>query len=166
MSASNLQDVSLAVVDIFGGDVDGAEVVVEHAVEDRLMSLLNVASTVDDTEYDAAIDNILDTLEAAGESVFSQQNPTSNPRLTSLDDLHSVLYPETPNFQLKTVNGIPNLIPIRPSESYAVLDHRDGDGDVGFDISDWLPQYSSKDVLVWEVIVRERSLVSRVLVNE
>lgn len=117
MSATNLQDVSMAVVDIFAGDVDGAEVVVEvygkrvavsvfsstspqqHAVEDRLISLLNLASTVDDdTEYDGAINNILDVLEAAGKLVFSQQTPTSNPRLTSLDDLHSVLYPETPNF--------------------------------------------------------------------
>ncbi|OIW30450.1 hypothetical protein CONLIGDRAFT_699899 [Coniochaeta ligniaria NRRL 30616] len=185
MSATNLQDASMGVVDIFAGDVDGAEVVVEvygkrvavsvfsgtspqqHAVEDRLISLLNLASTVDDDiEYDAAISDILDILEAAGKSVFSQQNLTSAPRPTGLDDLHSVLYPETPNFQLKTVNGIPNLQPIRPSEAYADLGHPDCDAGVDFDLDDALPQYSSKDVLIQEVIVRGGSLVSRVLVNE
>lgn len=94
MSATNLQDVSIAVVDIFAGDVDGAEVVVEvygrrvavsvfsgtspqqHAVEDRLISLLNLASTVDDdTEYDAAINDILDVLEAAGSPSSASQGP-------------------------------------------------------------------------------------------
>jgi serine/threonine protein kinase len=185
MSAMNLQNVPIAVVDIFAGDVDAAEVVVEvygkrvavsvfsgtspqqHAVEDRLIGLLNLASTVDDdTEYDAAINDILDILEAAGKSVFSQQSPTSAPRQTGLDALHSVLYPEPPNFQLKTVDGVPNLLPIRPSEAYAVLGHPDCDADVDFDIDDALPQYSSKDVFIQEVIVRGGSLVSRVLVNE
>lgn len=185
MSATNLQDVSIAVVDIFAGDVDGAEVVVEvygkraavsvfsgtslqqHAVEDRLISLLNLASTADDnTEYDATINEILDVLEAAGKSVFSQQKPNWAPRLTGLDDLHSVLYPQTPNFQLKTVDGMSKLLPIRPSEVYADLGHPGCDAGVDFDIDDALPQYSSPGVLIQEVIVGGGSLVCRVLVNE
>ncbi|TPX11612.1 uncharacterized protein E0L32_007591 [Thyridium curvatum] len=185
MPATNLQDVSMAVVDIFAGDVDGAEVVVEvygkrvavsvfsgaspgqHTVEDHLIKLLNLAATVDDdTEYDAAIGNILDILEAAGGSVFRQEPPTSAERLASPDNLHSVLYPETPNFQLKTVNGIPNILPISPIDAYADLGHPDCDVDVDFDINDTLPQYSSKNVLVQDVLVRGGSVVSQVLVDE
>lgn len=86
--------------------------------------------------------------------------------MTGLDDLHSVLYPETPNFQLKTVDGTPDLLPIRPSEAHADLGHPGCDAGVNFDIDDALPQYSSEDVLIQEVIVRGGSLVSRVLVNE
>ncbi|KLU81100.1 hypothetical protein MAPG_00195 [Magnaporthiopsis poae ATCC 64411] len=173
----------MAVVDIFAGDVDGAEVVdkvcgkrvavsvfssasaQQQAAEDRLIGLLNLASTADDdAEYDAAINDILDVLEAAG---ISQQNSTSAsaPRLTGLDSLHSVLYPETLNVQLKTVDGIPTLLPIRSCEAYADLGHPDCDVDVDFDIDNTLPQYPSK-VLPQEFIVRGGSLVSRVLVNE
>lgn len=185
MPTTNLQDVSMAVVDIFAGDVDGSEVVVEvygkrvavsvfsgaspgqHTVEDRLIKLLNLAATVDDdTEYDAAIDNILDILEAAGKSVFRQEPPTLAERLASPDNLHSVLYPETPNFQLKTVNGIPNILPISPGDAYADLGHPDCDVDVDFDINDTLPQYSSKNVLVQDVLVRGGSVASQVLVDE
>ncbi|KAL8297346.1 hypothetical protein RB597_006443 [Gaeumannomyces tritici] len=166
MSATDNQDISIAIVQISSGDDDKAEVVVEvngkhvavsvfssaspqqQAVEDRLISLLNFGFPLHDhDEEDAAFNAIYDILDAA-------------------ETLHSALYPETIHVQLKTVHGVPTLLPLSSSKASIDFARPDRDAYVDFDIDDALPQYSSKDVLLQEVFACGGGVVGRVLVNE
>jgi tRNA A-37 threonylcarbamoyl transferase component Bud32 len=180
----------IAVTRIYAGDGDGAEIVLEYngkqiavslfpshltqdwhkgqhkpPIEDHLIDLLGRAVAEDcDGEYDDIIDEVLDVILDTGKPLFAQGTtlPTASP---SQQLLHSLLYPETHNFRLETINSKPTIFPIKPNEFYAILEAQPNcDADSDFQIDDDLPQYSSKEIRVVESFVGS-GVVSRVLVN-
>lgn len=74
---------------------------------------------------------VLDVILPAGKSLFAQVAQTPAP---SSKILHSLLYPTTHDFLLKSVEGEPIIIQIRPDEAYIdpkpQIDHG---ADVDFD---------------------------------
>ena len=180
----------IAVTQIYASESDGAEIVFEcngkriavslfashssqdchkgqhqHPIEDHLIDLLGQAVTDDfGGEHDDIVDEVLDVIFDAGKPLFAQGPPLPAPG-PSHQLLHSLLYPETLNFRLETIDSKPRIIPINPDEAYADFEPQsDWDIDSEFHIDGDLPQYSSREIRVLETFVGTGA-VSRVLVN-
>ncbi|RMJ09585.1 hypothetical protein BHE90_005954 [Fusarium euwallaceae] len=124
----------------------------QENLEDRLIRLLNEAIVADDKEYDAITDQIYDIIMGLGRIPFSRIAPLS----TSLPskDLHSLLYPETFDYRLQTVDGVASIFPINPDEAVSVPNTGPNPEVVTeFQPIKTIPRYSSRDVHVQEVLV-------------
>lgn len=183
----------VSVVQIYGGDSEGAEIVFElngkliavsifakdstendyngqyqSLGEDNLIDLLGRAATDsfgdDDDEYDDVLDRVLGVILRAGRPVFTEVAP-SPARSLSTQTLHFLLCPEMFNFRFKTERGKQLMIPIDTSEAYANSELQPNPNiDADFGINSELPTFSSREIDVLESFV-ERGAVSRVLVN-
>jgi len=182
---------NVSVVQINAGDDDGADITLDfngkriavslfansipqddsrtqhHApAEDRLIQLLAQAVTAPDDEYDELVDEVLDVILEVGKASFDQVAPSLQTPSPSHKDLHSHLYPETLDFRLQTIDGIPTVFPIRPDEANSLPEIGPEAGfDSEFQINDRLPQYSSKEIVVLQSFVSGNSIVSRVQVD-
>ncbi|RSM19919.1 hypothetical protein CDV31_001279 [Fusarium ambrosium] len=136
----------------------------QENLEDRLIRLLNEAIVADDKEYDAITDQIYDIFMDLGRIPFSRIAPLS----TSLPskDLHSLLYPETFDYRLQTVDGVASIFPINPDEAVSVPNTGPNPEVVTeFQPIKTIPRYSSRDVHVQEVLVSGYGTVCRVQVG-
>ena len=172
----------IAVTQINTGDGDGADITFEFnnkhislsmfpshtsSVEDHLISILTKVLSpdfADDNEdlVDEALDIILDV----GRASFREMAPLHTP-CTSLSTqiLHSLLYPETFHFRLKTVDNKPTVVMIHPNEAYTIQSFgQDPEFESDFKIDPALPQYSSKEIQVLESLL-SGGTVTRVLVD-
>lgn len=177
----------VAVFQINTGDGDGAEIIFDHtgnrisvsifpssasqdgqeALEDRLIDLLGRAGfDDDDDDYEEIVDEILSVILDAGKAEFNEM-AQSKPTTHATQTLHSVLYPQTFTFCLKTVSGKASTVPINPADAYTSVEEGPDDGADGhFDINSSLPVYSSEDIFISESFVwGGASTVSRVLVE-
>ncbi|KAJ4196140.1 hypothetical protein NW767_009600 [Fusarium falciforme] len=162
--------VELGVVGMNGGDDESADVTFEYNrrlitlslfaspnetqenLEDRIIRLVNEAIFADDEEYNAITDQICDIILDLGRIPFSQIAPLN----TTLPnkDLHSLLYPETLNYRLQTVDGKATIFPIDPEESVSVPNTGPNPAVVTeFQAIKTMPRYSSRDLHVQEVLV-------------
>ncbi|KJZ70014.1 hypothetical protein HIM_10595 [Hirsutella minnesotensis 3608] len=181
----------VAVLQIHGGDGDGADIVFNFngqriavsifpssstrdrnrcSTQDRLIRLLGRAASddVDDDEYEELENQILGVILDAGRPIFKTQS-TLNVKLNSGRDLHSTIYPATLNFQLLDNCGKAVIVPIEPSEAYtlsandAAYDSTEDD-ELGIDTT--LPCYSTKAILTVDMFVQGGGhAASRVLVD-
>lgn len=183
-----------SVVQIYAGDGDGAEIVLElngrfiavsvfpshstqnenngqfeNLAEDHLIELLGRAATDcsgddDVDDYDHVIDKVLDVILSAGGSRFTEVTPSPT-RSLAAQTLHSLLYPETVHFRFKSEHGKQLIVPIDASEAYANFEIQPSHNiDSDFLVKGEFPVFSSREVFVLEVFV-ERGAVSRVLVK-
>ncbi|KAH9883960.1 hypothetical protein F4778DRAFT_764679 [Xylariomycetidae sp. FL2044] len=179
----------IAVQMINAGDGDGAEIIFhlngqriaisifpssphrqQPLHEDRLIDLLDraVDAAVDEEEHEEVVDEVLNIILDVGKKVFAEVAPLNTPTALPLSqDLHTLLYPTTLTFCLKTVDSEPTISPIDPGDTYSCFEPNAADVvDGKFDLDESLPQYSSKEIHVLEIFVQGAShLVSRVLIN-
>lgn len=86
----------------------------QGAIEDRLIDLLGHAVSVDDDdEYEEVVDEALSIVLDAGKADFDEL-VGSSPTTHAAQTLHSLLYPQTLTFCLKTVSGKASVVPISP----------------------------------------------------
>jgi hypothetical protein len=160
---------------------DGAEIIFEfnskqisvsvfpshsgHASENHLITLLGEAVIGDDDErQEEILDEVLDVILGAGKPQFAQVAPLRASTPSNVD-LHSLLYPETFNFRLQTIDGKTSIIPTAPDE--ALTDPKptaDYGTESEFEINTQLPQYTTKEIVVVESIMSSGT-VTRVMVN-
>ncbi|RSL64789.1 hypothetical protein CEP54_004597 [Fusarium duplospermum] len=135
----------------------------QENLEDRLIRLLNEAIIADDGGYDAITDQIYDIIMDLGRIPFSQLEP----RGTALsNDLHSLLYPENLDYRLQTVDGKVSIFPISPDEAVSVPNTGPNPEVVSeFQTVRTIPQYSSRNVHVQEVLVNGYGTVCKVQVG-
>ena len=138
-------------------------------LEDHLIHLLGRATLTEDLdEHETILDEVLEPILEAGRATFreaaSRKMSTCEP---SNQDLHSLLYPLTITFGLKTISGKVSVVHIHANETYTGLEPTPDRGiKQDLDIDGSLPQYSSKNVIVLETFVHGAgSTVSRVLVE-
>lgn len=181
---------SVAVLQIHGGDGDGAEIIFNfndqriavsvfpslstrnqnrRSIQDDLIDLLDrAASDVDDDEYEELEDKVLGVVLDAGRPIFKAQS-TLHMKLNPPRDLHSAMYPATRHFQLLDTSGSAVIVPIDPSEAYTVSACETGydsaeEDDLGIDTT--LPCYSTKAILTVEMFTQGSGhAASRVLVD-
>ncbi|KAI0378202.1 hypothetical protein F5Y04DRAFT_262678 [Hypomontagnella monticulosa] len=138
-------------------------------LEDRLIHLLSrVAHTEDIDESETIIDEALELILEAGRATFREVAPRNISKCEpDTQDLHSLLYPPTHIFGLKTISGKVSVVRIDASETYTILGPTPDHGiEQDFDIDDSVPQYSSKNITVLETFLHGAgSTVSRVLVE-
>ncbi|KAK4162979.1 hypothetical protein QBC43DRAFT_264850 [Cladorrhinum sp. PSN259] len=141
-------------------------------LEDRLIHLLGQATLTEDMdEYEAILDQALEPILEAGRAIFREaasRNTTSASQEPSEQlDLHSLLYPPTLTFRLKTIATKVSIVAIQASETFTNFEPTPDYGiEQDLDIDDSLPRHSSKDIAVLEPFVRgSSSTVSRVLVQ-
>lgn len=183
----------ILVIEINAGDDAGAEIVFEFngkqinvslfanpsvldsngaqqdtPIEDRLIRLLGRAAIADDdNEYEKIIDEVLEAILRNGKPLFIQVAPGSQASTYTSQHLHSHIYPSRFYFRLQTIDGRPVVSPIRPDEAYSIeQDTEPGPNpDTSIKIRNELPQYSSEDILVLEVLRAGGVLASRVNIN-
>jgi hypothetical protein len=183
----------ISVVQIYGGDGDGAEIVLElngkliavsifpnrstlndhngqyeNLPEDHLIGLIGRAATgcfdQDHDEYDDVIDRVLEVIVRIGGPIFTEVAPSPTLGL-STQTLHSLLHPETVNFRFKTEDNKQLIIPIDASEAYANSELQpDYNIDSDLCINGEHPVFSPREIHVLEGFVG-RGAVARVLVN-
>ncbi|KAK4452212.1 hypothetical protein QBC34DRAFT_321442, partial [Podospora aff. communis PSN243] len=134
-------------------------------IEGHLIRLLTKATTADGDEYEDLLDEILDIILDAGKAVFRRVAPPSTAPSPCGQDLHSLLYPETFHFRLKSVDNKPTIVPIPEKDAYAAEFPFDQKVESDFQIDNELPQYSSREIQVLETFVGS-GVVSRVLVKD
>jgi hypothetical protein len=186
---------SVDVLQIHGGDGDGADLVFDFnsqriavsifpsssihdqnqgSIQDRLINLLDrtASGDVDDNEHEELVDEILGVILDAGREIFKAQatphmGAHMGPNIPR--DLHSVIYPPILHFQLLDTCGKAAIIPITPSEAYTVSAGEAGYHSAEEDelgIDTTLPCYSTKAILAVEMFVEGSGHVaSRVLVD-
>lgn len=114
-------------------------------------------------EYEDLVDEILDVILDIGKAVFRRVAPSPAPS-PSGQVLHSLLYPETLHFRLKSVNNKPTIVSINSNDAYAIEAQFGQEVDSNLQIDSELPQYSSQQIQVLETFVGSGA-VSRVLVK-
>lgn len=168
---------SIAILQIHGGDGDGAELVFDFnnhrisvsifpssptytqkhgSIQDRIVDLLNHLSSgdVEDSERDEIEDEVMEVILDAGRVIFRAQT-TSSVELDAPPDLHSVIYVPMLHFQLCDNSGKADIVSIAPSEAYTVLGDEAGsdsqEDELGINAT--LPCYSSRAILITEMLV-------------
>ncbi|KJZ69902.1 hypothetical protein HIM_10713 [Hirsutella minnesotensis 3608] len=181
----------VAVLQIHGGDGDGADIIFnfngqriavsifpssstrdrnQPSTQDRLIHLLGRAASddVDDDEYEELEDQILGVILDAGRPIFKAEAKLRM-KLNSARDLHSTIYPATLHFQLLDTCGKAVIVPIEPNEAYTLPAWESGydsaeDDELGIDTT--LPCYSTKAILTVEMFAQGGGhAASRVLVD-
>lgn len=182
---------SVAVLQIHGGDGDGAELIFNfngqrmsvsifpnsptrdrnrRSIQDHLIDLLNRAASgdADDEEYEELVDEILEVILEAGKPIFKAA-AMLHLRLDSARDLHTALYPTTLHFQLLENDGKAVIIPTESSEAYTLpvdgagYDSAEED-ELGIDTT--LPCYLTKEITTLETFAEGGGHAAiRVLVN-
>ncbi|KAL2681306.1 hypothetical protein Neosp_008917 [[Neocosmospora] mangrovei] len=168
--ANSTEHVQVVIVGMNGGDGESADVTFEYNhrritlslfaslnqaqenLEDRMIRLVNEAIFAEDKEYDAITDKIYDVILDVGRIPFSQIAPLST--TASSKDLHSLLYPETLDYCLQTIDGKATIFAIDPEESVSIPNTGPNPAAVTeFQAMKMIPRYSSRDVQVQEVLV-------------
>ncbi|KAI8715040.1 Protein kinase domain-containing protein [Fusarium sp. LHS14.1] len=176
------EHVQVDIVGMNGGDEESADVTFEYNhrritlslfaspnrtkenLEDRMIRIVNDAILSDGEEYDAITDQIYDIILDVGRIPFSQLAPLST--TAPSQDLHSLLYPETLDYRLQTIDGKATIFPIDPKESVSVPNTGPNPGVVTeFQATKTIPRYSSRDVQVQEVLVSGYGTVCKALVG-
>ena len=112
----------------------------------------------DEEEEEAVQQEIEDIIYDVGRPIFTRLAP---PVATGvgLDNLHSLLYPETLSFRFGTINGKAEIL---EQEFHAEQNHPPPPVKINNDLG--LPKYSSKDIQVLEKI-QGQGEITRVLVD-
>ncbi|EEU41197.1 uncharacterized protein NECHADRAFT_83368 [Fusarium vanettenii 77-13-4] len=167
---NSTEHVQVNIVGMNGGDNESADVTFEYNhrritlslfaspnrteenLEDRMIRIVNDAILADEQEYDTITDQIYDVILDVGRIPFSQIAPLSTTAPSK--DLHSLLYPETLDYRLRTIDGKATIIPIDLEESVSVPNTGPNPAIVTeFQATKAIPRYSSRDVQVQEVLV-------------
>ncbi|KGQ04905.1 hypothetical protein BBAD15_g9841 [Beauveria bassiana D1-5] len=186
--AHELDDIR--VVHINAGDEEGADITLDYnarritisffasslpnkdeplhnsPIENRIIGLLSQAVIAADEDYDDVINEALDVLLLVGRSSFSQAAPPMRQPHSTAQDLQSMLYPESLNFRLQTINGKAQIFQIRADEGVALPDTPPEPRlDTIFQPDHQLSCYSSEDILVQYIFVSGSGIVVRVHVD-
>lgn len=138
----------------------------EAAVENQVIDLLNNAVDAPDEEYEELANEALDVIIAVGKTAFSDVRLSKDGACPPKRDLHSLLYPERLDFRLQTIKGKPSLVRISPDEAYSVPEGESAAFFTSAFCPDGrVPRYSSKDVVVQDILVSGAGIVSRVHVD-
>ncbi|KGQ09556.1 hypothetical protein BBAD15_g5107 [Beauveria bassiana D1-5] len=181
-----LESDNIKVVHINAGDEEGADITLEYnarritisffasplcsspgsPVENRIIHLLNNAVIAADEDYEELINEVLDVILPAGETFFSEAAPPGRQKPCATRDLHSLLYPESLDFRLQTIDGKATMFRISPDEGVALPDTPPEPRlDTVFQPNDQLTCYSAKDISVHDIFVCGNGIVGRVHID-
>lgn len=174
--------VDIGIVGMNGGDDESADVTFEYNnrritlslfaspnrteenLEDRMIRLVNDAILADDEEYDAITDHIYDVILDLGRIPLSKIAPLST--IAPSKDLHSLLYPETIDYRLQTIDGKATIFPIDPEGSVSVPNTGPNPQVVSeFQAIEAIPRHSSRDVHIQEILVNGYGTVCKARVG-